>query len=459
MLFRLCLFLSLVGRFNDVAAETDLFSIIVFADFHGAETFSYIADPEKDDPVYQSHETTLSYIHETYGGEVVLLPGDSNTGRWYQKSYINRFYPGLSAQDVIYKASKHCYTSLRKLFNQAGYEKILMAIGDHEIGDNGWFAKTPHGRLINEFRRGFQDGFNTNHADGSFYYGGRFKGTYNQVPKTPLGTDHEQLSYAHQHKNVLFVTIDIYEQVSKNKDYVDRSNGIGGEGMITGTLQGDHLAWFEQVLKIARYESSSIKHIIVQSHIPIKGPVRKVRSSAMNVDDGVESAFWKLMVKYNIDLYLAGEVHSTTAMKDDNSNLVQIVSRGNMLNNFIKIEVQDDILRVRHYNEVGEAVSNNNNYEENGELVIDKRGGSTNIQSRGALELLDAKKVLIRFDFEETVPLSSRQVIGLKQFDKRNKKVGLVANSSIVRWVECNQSMPNLGKFDRKSVLRFTIVK
>ncbi len=458
MLFRFYLFLSLFGRFN-VAEEFDPWSMIVIADFHGAETFSYIADPEKDDKVYQSHETTLSYIHETYGGEVVLLPGDTLTGRWYQKSYINSHYPGLSAQDAIYKASMYCYTSLRKLFNQAGYDKILMAIGDHEIGDNGWFAKTPHGRLVNEFQRGFRDGFNTNHVDGSFYYGGRLKGIYNQVPKTPLGTDHEQLSYAHQHKNVLFITIDIYEQVSNNKDYVDRSNGRGGEGMITGTLQGDHLAWFEKVLKIARYESPSIKHIIVQSHLPVKGPVRKVRSSTMNVDDGVESAFWKLMVKYNVDLYLAGEVHSTTAMKDDNSNLVQIVSRGNMLNNFIKIDVQDDILRVRHYNEVGEAVSNNDDYEENGELVINKRRGRTNIQSSGALELLDAKKVLIRFDFEETVPLSSRQVIGLKQYDGRNRKVGLVANSSIVRWIECTQSMPNRGRFGRKSVRRLSTFK
>lgn len=431
-----------------VVAETDLFSMIVIADFHGAETFSYNPDPRRNQS-FQNYKSTLSYIHETYGGEVVLLPGDSNTGKWFETWYLRKFFNDKSAADAVYQAGINCYSTLRELFNQAGYYTLLMAIGDHELGDNEWFAGSEKVKVLEQFRQSFRDGFNTNKNDGSFYYNSVFRDQNIAVPSTPWGTDHKKLSYAYQYKNVLVVTIDIYEQRSNNVDYLNKKEGRGGEGTVTGTMTGVHLEWFEKILKIARESSPSIKHIIVQSHLPVKGPVRKVKSSTMNVDDGVFSDFWKVMVKYNVDIYLAGEVHSTTAMKDNNSNLVQIVSRGNKLNSFLKIEVEDDMLRVRHYNEVGLKPQNNNNYEQNGELLIDKSGNTTDIVSSGALDLLDSREALLYFDFEEIVPLGSRQVTALIQ-TKGSMKIGLVANSTYIRRIKSTRSMPNLGKFGRK---------
>ena len=149
------------------------------------------------------------------------------------------------------------------------------------------------------------------------------------MPTNPWGTDHAKLSYAYQHKTMLFVTIDLYEEISTDLDYIDKTNGNGGEGIVSGTMQGDHLAWFEKVLKVAREDSSSINHIIIQA--------------ATHACSGT-SEFWKLMVKYDVDLYLAGEVHSRTASKDENSNLIQILSRGNRIINFLKIEVEDEVL-------------------------------------------------------------------------------------------------------------------
>ncbi len=431
-----------------VAAETDIWSMIVIADFHGAETFSYNPDPSRNQS-YENYNSTLSYIHQTYGGEVVLLPGDSNTGKWFETWYLRKYFNGKRVADAVYQAGINCYSTLRKLFNQAGYDTLLMAIGDHELGDNEWFAGSKKVKVLEQFRQSFRNGFNTNKKDGSFYYNGVFSDQNRAVPSTPWGTDHKKLSYAYQYKNVLFVTIDIYEQISKSANYLSKMKGRGGEGTVTGTMTGVHLVWFENILKIARESSPSIKHIIVQSHLPVKGPVRKVKSSTMNVDDGVFSDFWKVMVKYNVDLYLAGEVHSTTAMKDDNSDLVQIVSRGNKLNSFLKIEVEDDMLRVRHYNEVGLKPQNNNNYEQNGELLIDKSGNITDIVSSGALELLNSREALLYYNFEEIVPLGSRQVTALIQ-RSGSMNIGLVANSTYVRRIKSTQSMPNLGKFGRK---------
>eukprot|EP00551_Chaetoceros_affinis_P018514 CAMPEP_0203743086 /NCGR_PEP_ID=MMETSP0092-20131115/59258_1 /ASSEMBLY_ACC=CAM_ASM_001090 /TAXON_ID=426623 /ORGANISM="Chaetoceros affinis, Strain CCMP159" /LENGTH=382 /DNA_ID=CAMNT_0050630367 /DNA_START=24 /DNA_END=1169 /DNA_ORIENTATION=+ len=152
------------------------------------------------------------------------------------------------------------------------------------------------------------------------------------------------------------------------------------------------------------------------------------------------------MREYDVDLYLCGEVHSTTVIKDTDSNLIQIASRGNKINNFIKIEVTDDSLLVKHYNEVGNKEFNNQNYELNGELLIDKSGSDTLIKSNGALELLNTKKVLILYDFEELFLMSQRQVIGLKQIEMA-KKVGLIASTTTMRGVTCDESLPNLGKF------------
>lgn len=236
----------------------------------------------------------------------MLLPGDSNHGRWYERKYVDIHFPGQTIESVVYKASMNCYKLLRKLFYEAGYKIALMAVGDHELGDNGWFANTTHTRVIEHFRQGFRYGFNADDNE-EFLYKDDIVADGMAVPSTPLSTNHEFLSFAFQHKNALFVTIDLYEQVSTTKNYVNKTEGTGGEGVVTGTMRNEHLDWFEKILKVAK-RSSSIKHIIVQAHIPVKEPVRKVKSSAMSIDHGVKSEFWKLMVQYGVDLYLSGEV-------------------------------------------------------------------------------------------------------------------------------------------------------
>ena len=379
----------------------------------------------------------------------MLLPGDSRSGKWYLQSYIDKNFPGLTPSEVVYKASINCYTTFRRLFNEAGYENVLMATGDHELGDNPWLEGTLKTSLLNDHRKGFQDAFNSNQTDKSFYYGGYIVGESMTVPTTPWGTDHEKLSYAHQHKNVLFITIDQYEQVSTTSNYVDKANGRGGEGTVTGTMIGDHLVWFENVLRVATEESSSIDHVIVQGHLPVLEPVRKVKSSSMCLDDGEESEFWKLMVQYGVDLYLTGEVHSTTASKDKNSDLIQIVSRGNGLNGFLKIEVENKVLRVRHYHEIGLKPKNNNDYEQNGLLIIDKKRSYTRIHSSGALEIVDVRRALIHFNFEELVPMRTRQVPGMKQM-RGETEIGLIANSTEMEGVTCTEALPNMAKFGRE---------
>ena len=180
------------------------------------------------------------------------------------------------------------------------------------------------------FRQGFIEKFNLD-QDGNFL----FDDQIGEVSSRPLGTVFENTSFAYKHKNALFVTVDAFEQI--DSPFIDRSDGVGGEGVVTCTVRGDHLRWFENVLKEAR-KDDTIKHIFVQAHLPIVQPVRKVRCSGQFIDYGEDSEFWRFMNTYGVDVYFAGEVHANTATKSNDSNLVQIVSRGNMFNNFIKVE-------------------------------------------------------------------------------------------------------------------------
>jgi hypothetical protein len=105
--------------------QEDDFSFIVLADWHGAESFAKKGDAAKG---YQEHLKSIKHIRETYGGELVMLPGDSNTGKWTSKSFRDLFDPSLTANQVVLTAGRRCYATMKKLFQEGGYGEILMAM-------------------------------------------------------------------------------------------------------------------------------------------------------------------------------------------------------------------------------------------------------------------------------------------------------------------------------------------
>jgi len=345
-----------------VTAEEKQWSFIVLADWHSAEALAYKPD-DKDvkDMLYGQ----IHHVKQAYGGELVVLPGDSNVGKWDTKEFAEKFKPRIQVKKRVLLAGRNCYGAMRGVFAEAGYEHILMAVGDHELGGNKWIPQSSKVNSLGQYRQGFAEGFNEEPDTGEFL----FSKDIGSAPSRPLNTPFQQTSYAYQHKNVLFITLDAFLKMPDT--FFDKEHGLGGEGMVTCTIEGDHLNWFESVLIEAR-KDESIKHIIVQAHLPIIQPVRKVSCSGQFMDLGEESTLWKTMVKYDVDVYLAGEVHTNTVTKDSASNLLQVVSRGNSFNNFLKIEVTDDTLNITSYNEIGPKPKNNHNYEEYGNLFLDK---------------------------------------------------------------------------------------
>ncbi len=139
---QLCLVfnLLLITIHNVVAVDT--WSFIVLADWHGAESFakSPVNDTYSNNTFYNETLDVLRHINTNYGGELVIFPGDTNDGKWYTSALRDELSEGLGySSDLSIKqgidiAGTNCYSTVKRLFSEAGYDKILVAIGDHEIG-------------------------------------------------------------------------------------------------------------------------------------------------------------------------------------------------------------------------------------------------------------------------------------------------------------------------------------
>jgi hypothetical protein len=475
---RIKLLLFLIATHLKRSQGEDPWSFIVIADPHIAETFA--SRPETHEwfqDAFATHLESVTKMKQNYGGDLVLIPGDTNSGKWYLPSFAkDKLHDAsLTPAEAVAIASRGCYGTLKKLFSQGGYDNIMVAIGDHELGTslsssmllllflmidvvlchyvklcsnkysrictilsffsggNGWHAGGLKMSVLDDYRYGFQLFLNRDET-GAFLH----SKSIGRIPSRPLNTPYENTSYAQQYKNVLFVTVDCFHD--KGFTFQDNVQGLGGEGDVTVTVEGLHLKWFESILKEAR-QDSSIKHIVVQAHVPILQPVRLVLSTGQFFDHGGDSEFWKAMEEYNVDIYLAGEVHATTVSKQKDSNVLQVASRGNQFNNFLNIQVTDDSITIRALNEVG---VNSNYYEQYGELVVDKTGNTTQISAEGILEPVSVDSALIRFDFESLFSLNTFEVIGMR--DKDEAIVSIID----MRGMNCSQAMQNKGGLGRK---------
>lgn len=120
---------------------TDPWNFIVLADWHGAESFALnpVFSSPTTDSKYVESLRVLNHIQATYGGDLVILPGDTNTGKWNKEEIRKKLQKNfdlevLTLRDAVLLAGKNCYGTIRQLFQEAGYDTALMCIGDHELG-------------------------------------------------------------------------------------------------------------------------------------------------------------------------------------------------------------------------------------------------------------------------------------------------------------------------------------
>eukprot|EP00573_Skeletonema_grethae_P008867 CAMPEP_0201711174 /NCGR_PEP_ID=MMETSP0578-20130828/59006_1 /ASSEMBLY_ACC=CAM_ASM_000663 /TAXON_ID=267565 /ORGANISM="Skeletonema grethea, Strain CCMP 1804" /LENGTH=816 /DNA_ID=CAMNT_0048200223 /DNA_START=396 /DNA_END=2843 /DNA_ORIENTATION=+ len=390
--------------------------------------------------------TILQNIRDNYSGEtdIVVSPGDVVSFGPMRGFETYMDLTGKSDEnEAVYDAAMTSYTMTNEVYQGAGFSTYIPCIGDHEIGGNeGFVVSGKNSKLasIPTHRQGWIDSFMRD-ENGLFKFNEVVAGVSSR-PSEESGF--QGTSYAYRRNNSLFISVDVFKIMNGGvSNYYDRSNGYGGEGAITCTLEGLHATWFESVLKAAR-EDISIKHIFVEAHVPILHPVRKARCSGQFLDDQTDSTFWRLMEEYNVDAYFAGEVHAVTVSKSKvpGSNLLQIVSRGNSLSSFLSVNTTDDTIEIKQYREVGPKKNFNNDYVQSGLLTIDKTDPSNpQISSSGELKVLDDEVALMHFDFEGTFKIDARPIHAMDNEDS------LVAKYKVLSDTNCTESIHNMGSF------------
>jgi hypothetical protein len=190
----------------------------------------------------------------------------------------------------VRRAACTYYPAWRQRFADHGL-RIIPSVGDHELGDNNWERR--QGGAYERFKWRAHRVFKQQWVR----YVGR------DVPRFshPQHGQAEQMAYATRlQPNVLLVTMYDFTRTSEAvRPGIDRAQ----------------LRWLQGVL--ARAKRQGVDWVFVQGHLPVLQPVRTSHSSNMALPGGTSSPFWQLMAKYDVDAYLCGEVHATSAITAD----------------------------------------------------------------------------------------------------------------------------------------------
>lgn len=269
-----------------------------------SETWTFVSIPDflNFDVEYpeEGWEDALGFILDSMKAEdpdFAMVAGDLVWGHW-----------GTTENEINQWADKY-YPGWMKRFEDHGL-KVYTAIGDHEIGDNPW--KGAKAAAVPFYKNAFVRHLNMPHNG----------------PEHMKGT-----AFYWHHKNALFVSVDVFEK------------GQSIQGDIAAQVTGRQLAWLEGVLEKHRDE---VDHIIVMGHTPILRPVRRFGSSGILLEKGRDSDLWKTLVKYRVDLYIAGEVHAVTCTESDG---IQQIVHGNIIGftpkpNYMVVTVHKDRLEL-----------------------------------------------------------------------------------------------------------------
>ncbi len=270
----------------------------VMPDFLNADVGDLRQAPgwEEGDPngISPSWRTALDTVLSTVGADspdFVLVPGDLVGGEWGEDVDGSGFFGPVTtfAEQVqaAMAAADLYYRQWRLRFGRHGLQ-VHAAVGDHEIGDNPWGPQFLRTAMFDELKHAWAEKFT--HTDGG-------------VPRYryfPAGSPWEETAYAFRRGDMLFVTVDVWKRTP--------------EGGVVADVVGRQLRWLDRLL--AQQRRQGARWIVVQGHTPVLAPVRLFRSSNITLEAGANSAFWRVLRKHGVNLYLSGEAHAPTARTD-----------------------------------------------------------------------------------------------------------------------------------------------
>ena len=338
---------------------------------------------------------------QSYNSEAMIIVGDIGKGHFDKTSIRDVFAPGGTIDQAIQNAGEIYWGQFKYWFTNGGFSNLMVAVGDHELGDNPWPEGTTASQKVPVFRSAFASAFNKDSA-------GNYLVTkwINGVNPRPVGTPYEGTSYAQQVRNVLFITLDVFRQDDPDIMLDER------EGSILGDISGAHLDWLGALLTAADADAT-IDHIILQGHNPVIDPVRKRSSSGGMMHHREDGEWWqRVRQSTKVRAYLAGEVHEETVTKDPGSDILQIV-----IKDYLVVTVDTDTLAFEHH-EFKESINANSQYWSEGKprngggslngstflgsLSADYSGTTPVFVSSGRLQIINPRDLAINYSFDET---------------------------------------------------------
>jgi hypothetical protein len=250
--------------------------------------------PGDPNSINDSYRGALDVVLDEVQAEApssVLVAGDLVEGHWGTDVERTGIFGPTRTLDqkhlAVTRAGNLYYSQWKQRFAERGLA-VFPAVGDHEIGDNPWPPGNFKYRAFRTFKQVWAKHFT---ASGTTY------------PMRPVGSPWEDTAYAvYLTPDVLLVTVDVFMRTPDG---------------VRATVKRGQLAWLDGLLG-----STSAKHVFVQGHTPVLGPVRQLNSSGLMLEGGEDSPFWQTLKRHGVDAYLCGEVHEITAI--DDGTVVQI---------------------------------------------------------------------------------------------------------------------------------------
>jgi hypothetical protein len=290
----------------------------------GIDRSGYLGwDPGDPNSINAYYRDTLKVILDQVASEnpdAVLVAGDEVNGHWGVDSDATGIFGPVNTYEqqleAIRNAGRLYYRQWKDRFARRGL-RVYPAVGDHEVGDNPWPSGLFKTRAFGTFKATWARHFT---ADGTKY------------ALRPTGTPYEGTAYAVKlTPNTLLITVDTFAKY---------------DGTVHARLTSGQLSWVRST--IDQVKASGVKNVIVQGHVSVLGPVNNQYSSNLMYEGGGGSAFWQMLKRKKVDLYLAGEAHDMTVHTD--GTLVQVTHGGYVprgISNYLLLKVYENRIELR----------------------------------------------------------------------------------------------------------------
>jgi 3',5'-cyclic AMP phosphodiesterase CpdA len=301
-----------------------VFTFASFPDFFNGDVADLSVLPTWDGGLNSVNQSWLDAIDTCLGAvaahqpDAVFVAGDLVEGHWNMDSDNRQLFGPVSqgidrdsiaqCEQAIAVAGDVHYSFYRHLFSSRGL-RLYPALGDHEILDDRW------GPLNDRWRPG---GFAYSGAPDNRYYlvdeskdvwarhftrpGGKAR-----FARRPVGTASEWTAYAVSFADAFtLITVDMFAK---------RSDGVH-----LGVFHGQ-LRWLRDEIRRAKRRG----HVVaVQGHVPTMTPTRWLNSGRLHLPEGRDSTFYQTLHREQVDLFLCGEVHDSTAIQHGRLSPLQI---------------------------------------------------------------------------------------------------------------------------------------